>query len=73
MHLDDKTQKRVKELNSKINNLAVDFMKNLNDVTTALQFTAEQLNGLSQDFLQSLKKCVNIEFVLISSLFFIVI
>lgn len=62
LHLDESILKKVKDLNSKENNLCVDFSKNLNDVTTTLEFSAEELDGLSTDFLESLKKSVSFGF-----------
>lgn len=64
LHLDDSTMKRVKELNTKMENLSIDFMKNLSNVTTIIEFPEKDLTGLPPNFFESLKKKDNGKFEL---------
>eukprot|EP01134_Creolimax_fragrantissima_P003374 CFRG3374T1 len=54
LHLDSAARAHITEIKNKINELAIDFSKNLNDVVTKLQFTANELEGMPADFIESL-------------------
>eukprot|EP00123_Amoebidium_parasiticum_P012833 comp21605_c0_seq2/m.30267 comp21605_c0_seq2/g.30267 ORF comp21605_c0_seq2/g.30267 comp21605_c0_seq2/m.30267 type:complete len:661 (-) comp21605_c0_seq2:522-2504(-) len=54
LHLDKETREKVKELKVKMNNLTVDFDKNVNEENTKLLFTAEELDGMPKDFIAGL-------------------
>lgn len=51
--LDDEKKEKVKELNKKISNQSVDFVRNLSENKTEFEFDLEQLEGMDEKWLQN--------------------
>jgi len=56
LHLSPDVQEKVKKIKKEISDLEIEFGKNLNEENTILEFTAEELDGLPEDFITSLDK-----------------
>ena len=56
LYLSDEKYERMKELKKKLSNLCVDFAQTVNEDTTFILFTMEELEGCSDVFLKSLER-----------------
>lgn len=56
LHLPEETRTEIKALKNRINDLCIQFSKYVNDESTVLEFTEEELFGTPADFLSGLKK-----------------
>jgi thimet oligopeptidase len=54
--LDEEKQQKVKELKQRLSKLCIDFNKNLVEDKTQVLFTADDLEGCPQDFIEGLQK-----------------
>ncbi|KAL0476988.1 hypothetical protein AKO1_006361 [Acrasis kona] len=57
--LDEEKRNKVMELKKELSKLCVDFSKNISEDKTTLLFTEQELDGCSNDFIQSLEKDVD--------------
>jgi len=56
LHLEKAKQDRIKEINSKMSSLGIEFQNNMNEDKTAMFFKTEQLKGCSEDFVKGLER-----------------
>ena len=56
LHLDEKTREEVKSIKKEISDLGTTFGSNLNEDTTYLLFSEEELKGVPEDLIKSFEK-----------------
>ncbi|XP_060765016.1 neurolysin, mitochondrial [Neoarius graeffei] len=56
LHLSADVQKEIKKLSKRISELSIDFNRNVNEENTVLMFSAEELDGLAESYLNSLER-----------------
>lgn len=56
LHLPEESQTEIKALKNRINDLCIQFNKHVNDESTVLEYSEEELFGMPTDFLSGLKK-----------------
>lgn len=61
--LDQEKRELLKEKRKRLADLCTEFSRNLNEDTTSVSFTAEQLDGCTSDFLESLSKTEDGKFI----------
>lgn len=56
LHVEETLRKQIEEIKTKQSRLSITYQKNLTEASTILNFTKEDLQGMSDDFLNSLEK-----------------
>ena len=56
LHLDEKTRNEVKAIKKEISDLGTNFGSNLNEDTTFVYFTEDELKGVPEDLIKSFEK-----------------
>lgn len=56
LHLSDEEQEKLKAIKKEMAECRIKFQQNINEDNTTLQFTREELDGMSDDFIDNLKK-----------------
>jgi len=56
LHLSKEKQERIKEINTRMSNLGIEFQNNMNEDKTVLYFQTDQLKGCSEEFISGLEK-----------------
>ncbi|RUP46276.1 hypothetical protein BC936DRAFT_147134 [Jimgerdemannia flammicorona] len=56
LHLPKEQRDRIKELKQRHSDLKIEFQRNLNQESSTVKFTREELEGMDEDFLGGLKK-----------------
>lgn len=64
LHLTESTNKKVKELKDKLSVLTIQFSKNIDTDSTFFVFTKEELDGISDSFINSFKKGDDGEYII---------